>query len=239
APGGASAAIAGIVLAVAVIARAIWTLTNRLLVARRERTTHAHTLTMIGHPHRDLGVTVVDDNRPTAYCLPGRRHRVVLTTAALDALTQPALDAVVAHEHAHIRQRHHLVLAYADGLAAAFPRVAVFATAAEQIRRLLEMAADDASTARTNPLTLAEALINLAGTRTPTAALAASTGHTATRVRRLLNPPRPLHKPTAFAGALLATTALLLPLALVIQPAVAADSMNPCTLDTIAAQHTR
>ncbi|MGW5063648.1 M56 family metallopeptidase [Streptomyces sp. NPDC004096] len=233
APGGAAVAASGTVLAVALVGRVGWCLGAALLRARRERTRHAEVLAVVGSHRPELGITVLDDARPAAYCLPGHGHRVVLTTAALAALEPAALQAVIAHERAHIRQRHHLVLAFAEGLERAFPRLLLFRTAADEMRRLVELAADDAATARSGALTLAGALVELAGAGVPAASLAASGGHVAGRVRRLLGPQRPLHRAVFWAGALAVAAALALPLVLAAEPAVAAAGMNVCPLSDV------
>jgi Zn-dependent protease with chaperone function len=230
APGGAAAAASGTMLALAVTGRIGWCLAGALWRARRARGEHAAVLAMAGRARPDLGVTVLDDDRPAAYCLPGFGHRIVLTTAALAALEQRELEAVIAHERAHIRQRHHLILAYAQALERAFPRLPLFRAAADQTRRLVELAADDAASSRTNPLTLAGALVELAGAGAPTASLAASGGQVAGRVHRLLGPHRPLRRAVAWTGALAAAALLALPFALAVQPAVAATGMSTCPL---------
>lgn len=233
APGGAAVAATGTVLALAVVLRSGWCLAGALLRARRERSRHAAVLAVVGSSRPDLGVIVLDDERPAVYCLPGTGNRIVLTSAALAALQPHELDAVIAHERAHIRQRHHLVLAYAQSLERAFRRVPLFRTAAEETRRLVEMAADDAATTRSGSLTLAGALVELAGAGVPAASLAASGGHVTGRVRRLLAPQRPLHRAVRWAGALAAGALLALPLALAAQPAVAATDMNACPMPPV------
>jgi hypothetical protein len=137
---------------------------------------------------------------------------------------------VIAHERAHIRQRHHLVLACAEALERAFPKVALFRTVAEETRRLVEMAADDEATARTDSLTLAGAVVELAWAGVPASSPAASGGQVACRVRRLLGPPRPLRRAVVWAGVLAAGAVLALALTLAVQPAVAAASMTTCPL---------
>ncbi|MEV5434419.1 M56 family metallopeptidase [Streptomyces sp. NPDC052682] len=230
APGGAALAASGAVLALTLLARVGWCLAASLTQARRERSRHAMVLALVGRARRDLGVTILDDERPAAYCLPGHRHRIVLTSAAVAALDPQALKAVIAHERAHIRQRHHLVLAYTAALERAFPRVRLFATAADETRRLVEMAADDEATARCDAPTLAGALLELAGAAAPTASLAASGGYVAGRVRRLLGPRRPLGRAAAWTVALAAGALLMLPLVVATQPAVAAAGMTTCPL---------
>ena len=78
-----------------------------------------------------------------AYCLPGRVGTIVLTTAALAALDDAELAAVLAHERAHLRGRHHLVLAAASALAQTLPFLPGLCTAQTELARLLEMIADD------------------------------------------------------------------------------------------------
>lgn len=230
APGGAAVAASGTVLGLVLLGRIAWCAAAALVRARRERTRHAELLALVGSHRPELGITVLDDGRPAAYCLPGQGHRIVLTTAALAALEPRALEAVIAHERAHIRQRHHLVLAFAEALERSFPRVGVFRTAASETRRLVEMAADDEATARSGALTLAGALVDLAGAGAPAAALAASGGHVAGRVRRLLGPQQPVHRALVWAGALMTAAVLALPFLLAAEPAVAATGMNACPL---------
>ncbi|MGW0732379.1 M56 family metallopeptidase [Streptomyces sp. NPDC002851] len=229
-PGGAAVAASGTVLALAVVGRVGWCLAGALWRARRERDQHAAVLRMVGRTHADLGVTVLDDDRPAAYCLPGHGHRIVLTSAALAALQPRELEAVIAHERAHIRQRHHLVLAWAEALERAFPRMPLLPKAAQEVRRLVELAADDAATARTDTLALAGALVELAGAGAPAASLAASGGQVAGRVRRLLGPQRPLRRAVTWAGALVAAAVLAVPFVLAAQPAIAATTMSTCPL---------
>lgn len=229
APGGAAGAASGTVLAVAVVGRVGWCLAAGLVRARRERSRHAQVLQLVGRHRSDLGVTVLDDDRPAAYCLPGYGHRIVLTSATLAALEPRALDAVIAHERAHIRGRHHLVLGCAEALPRAFPRVALFRTAAVQTRQLVEMAADDEATCGAGRLTLAGALVELAGAGAPAAGLAAG-GDVARRVRRLMDPHRPLRRAVVWVGALTAGAVLALPVVLAAGPAVASIDMKACPL---------
>ena len=59
---------------------------------------------------------------PPGAC-PAAGRPVVLTSAAVEALDDTQLAAVLAHERAHQRGRHHLLVSLAGSLAAAFPRV--------------------------------------------------------------------------------------------------------------------
>jgi Zn-dependent protease with chaperone function len=228
-PGGAAVSATGAVLAVAVAARVLWCLGGSVASARRERTRHRQTLALVGAVHGDTGVSVVPDGRPAAYCLPGRGHRIVLTSAALAALGPSELAAVIAHERAHVRGRHHLALAFADAMAAAFPRIGVFATAKSETRRLVELAADDAACASTDELTLAEALLSMAGAGAPAAALAAG-GDVGDRIRRLIDGRRPLPRWGSRLGLVAALALFAVPFVLAAEPAFAIASMHYCPL---------
>jgi Zn-dependent protease with chaperone function len=238
-PGGAAAASTGTVLALAVLARCAWSLGKTLIAARHERARHARTLAMIGtHPHpHESGVAVLQDARPAAYCVPGSRRRIVLTTAALEALEPAALRAVIAHERAHLRQRHHLALAFADALAAAFPRVRLFTVARAETRTLVELAADDAACTHADPFALAEGLLAVAaGPRAPAAALGASS-EAADRIRRLIAGHSPLPRARARLGMFATGLTLTVPFAVAVTPALVAATMNYCPLALTAAQH--
>ena len=57
-------------------------------------------------------VRILQHPTPTAYCIPGRQSRVVLSQGVLDALPEDQLEAVIAHEDAHLRGRHDLLLEF-------------------------------------------------------------------------------------------------------------------------------
>jgi hypothetical protein len=84
------------------------------------------------------------------------------------------LLSVLAHERAHLRGRHHLLLRAAEGLHQAFPRVAAFREARRALGRLAEMLADDTASRHSGRLTVATTLVCLAEhSMIPTAALGA------------------------------------------------------------------
>lgn len=133
-------------------------------------------------------VRVLATDKALAYCTPGRGGAVMVTTGALHRLSGPQLDAVVAHERAHLRGRHHRYLAAADVLARAFPFVPLLRAAAAELGRLAEWAADDDAARRTGRRTVATALAVMAtGAATPVGALPAAASDVPDRVRRLLH----------------------------------------------------
>ncbi|WP_432546544.1 M56 family metallopeptidase [Kineococcus sp. SYSU DK004] len=136
---------------------------------------------------REAGVRVLSGPGRIAYCLPGvRGNRVVLSDGVIEQLSPAEVRAVLAHERAHLRARHDLVLEAFTALHAAFPRFVSSRAALDTVRLLVEMLADDAARRTEGSAPLASALVQLAsapGERTE--------GETAvgadalTRVRRL------------------------------------------------------
>src|SRR6266566_3186557 len=146
-PGGAAMAGAGAVLGLAVITRVAWCTAGTLARAGRARRRHRRGLALAGRHDSRLGTVLVDHHQAAAWCLPGSGRPVVLTTAAVAALDEVQLAAVLAHERAHQRGHHHLLVSLAGALAAAFPRVRAFRQGHEQVARLVELLADDAAAA--------------------------------------------------------------------------------------------
>ncbi len=89
------------------------------------------------------GISVLETEQPLAYCVPSlRTSRVVVSQGALDRLAPDELDAVLAHERAHLRARHDLVLEAFSVLHQAFPRWVSSASALREVRMLVEVLAD-------------------------------------------------------------------------------------------------
>jgi len=214
-PGGAVAAVAGLLLAAAVVLRAGWFVAGELARSRRGWRAHATLVAAAGRPCPEPGVIVLDEDAPAAYCMPCGRYRVVVSAGALAVLGTEQLQAVLAHERAHLRCRHHLMLAVAAALARAFPGVPLLAQAGPQLGVLAEMAADDAAARRHDPDHLATALVILARAGTRPAALAAGGPAAIARIQRLLAPPQ---QRQARRARLAATAALLLPAAIAFLP---------------------
>jgi Zn-dependent protease with chaperone function len=145
-------------------------------------------------------VVVLPDARPAAYCVPGRTPRVVLTQATVTALQPDQLAGVIAHERAHLRGRHAVLLALAAIPARAFRWATVFDLAHREVAQLLEMMADDAATQACRGPRLAAALLTLAEGHTPSATFGAGGASTVRRARRLLEPLTPLSTAARFAA---------------------------------------
>ncbi|OBG33976.1 M56 family metallopeptidase [Mycobacterium sp. E3198] len=166
-----------------------WRLARSLGRAAAGGRGHAERARVIGRRIPGVDAVVLDAPERAAYCVAGRPDTIVVTSAALDALTDRHLQAVLAHERAHLAGRHHFVLAFARALAAAIPWSALFSTGARQIARLLEMAADDAAARSHGPQTLLDALLALSlGARAPLGAVAATGTDVLARAERLAAP---------------------------------------------------
>lgn len=102
----------------------------------------------------------VPDRRPFAIAYP-RHTGIVVSRGALTVLTPCELAAVLAHEQAHLTQRHHGIRTVLDALAVPLRWVPLVSAAADTVPHYLEIAADDAARRRIGTTTLASALLKL------------------------------------------------------------------------------
>jgi Zn-dependent protease with chaperone function len=191
--------------------------------AGTRRHAEAAVLAARGTPRGPGGALVVDVKHRSVYCLPGRIRTIVFTRAALDALDEAQVAAVMAHERAHLTGRHHQLLAFTAALARIRPGRRLFAEGAASVARLAEMAADDAAARRHGRETVVGALLALSEPdpspqgRQPCPGLGAARAGVADRVERLLLPPEPAR---AHLARVATTGALLLGPLLVGSPTV-------------------
>lgn len=214
--------VASAVVAAATFLALSWAVLTRGVAVRRGRVRQRQVLDLLGRERQfALCAHVLEHDVPLAYCVPGGGGRIVLTTAAVAALDERQLTAVLAHEHAHLDGRHDLVLFGADVAAAAFPWSSFFRTARAELRTLIEMLADDEASRRSDPLVLATALVDLGQTTAPTWAIGA-TGDTVIRVERLIARQRRLSRARRLLAVSLSVVLLLAPWAIAVAPAWAA-----------------
>ncbi len=159
------------------------------------------------------GTRVVDSDLPVAYCLPGLRPRVVLSRGALSLLADDEVRAVLAHEEAHVDQRHDLVVLPFVALRATFPRLRAVRTAASEVALLVEALADDRAVRTHDRAVLARALYKVGAAGVPAGGLPAAATGVLVRAQRLLEPPPRLPLPARLA-VLGATALVLLPVPL-------------------------
>ena len=198
---------AGLIL----LASLCWVLVAVSAGALHARRRQRALLTLLAHGDPKVpGALVIDYPSAAAYCLPGLRSQIVVSVGTLELLGRGELAAVLAHERAHLRERHDLVLLPFTALRRAFPRSATCTGAHRSVALLVEMLADDRALRGRPTRELVSALVRFgtAGTcPAPEGALAAAEGEVVARVSRLLQPVRPL--PTAAVLAICLAAALL------------------------------
>lgn len=184
--------LVALLLAVALALRLVGVLLSVTARTLRARRRHRDLLDLLGTPWPAApGARVLDHPVPVAYCLPGRRSRLVLSAGVLDALEPPGVRAVLAHERTHLRERHDLVVLpfVAWGATAPFVRGMVCAQLA--VAALIEMRADDVAATATTPKQLTVALRTMGGAA-PSGALSSFTDALDHRLARITTPPAPL-----------------------------------------------
>jgi Peptidase family M48 len=225
-PGGATAAGLGLTLAAAVLARTALTAVTHLRAVRRQAVQHAQTARLVGRPDAALGAVLVDHEQPAAYCVAGPHPTVILTTGALQTLNPDQLDAVLAHERAHLASHHHRLLAIARIGRQILPFLPLMRDADRQITRLVEMHADDAATAARGTGPLATALVVLAAAAGPAPGLAAATTDAVQRIQRLLRPAEPVSRVRRQLLGAGAAALTLTPVLLAVTPAIVALALG-------------
>jgi Zn-dependent protease with chaperone function len=209
---------AGLVL----LASLCWVLLAASIAALQARRRQRALLTLLAHGDPKVpGALVVDYPSAAAYCLPGlrSRSRIVVSVGALELLGRGELAAVLAHERAHLRERHDLVLLPFTALRRAFPKSATCSGAQRAVALLIEMLADDRALRGGPARELVSALVRFgtAGTcPAPAGALAVAEGEVAARVTRLLQPSRPLPAVAVMAICLAAALLVAAPVTLLI-----------------------
>lgn len=177
---------------------------------RKQTHAHGRAVRMVGRAAPGLDAVVLDSPEPQAYCVSGRPSTIVVTSAAVDALTGEQLAAVLAHERAHLRGRHAMLTGILRSMAAALPGVRLLTEGAVEVGRLLEMCADDRAARDHGPAPLLGGLLALLGAATPAPSGALNAAGTAVlaRAERLVEPVGPMRRATnrtALIGVILAT----------------------------------
>ncbi|MQA05936.1 MAG: M48 family metalloprotease [Streptosporangiales bacterium] len=226
--GGAAVGVVGAVLSLLVIARLVYCAAAAAAESAALRRDQLRVMAIVGHRDPRWDAVIVDHDVAAAYCLPGRRQRVVVSSEALRTLADDEIDAVLAHERAHLRGRHHLLVGAVTAVARAFWFVPVFGVARHEVSRLVELLADDAATRTCSRLAMADALLGVAAVPAPTGALGAGGTSTALRVRRLIEPHVPLSRGRRLVGTLAVGVLLAVPVLVATGPAIVATQLNYC-----------
>ena len=181
-----SAVVLAVLAAVVLLGRFLF------ILARSRSRTHQHCALarLVSEPRPGPGgALLLDSSERHVYCVAGRPAAIVVTQGAIDALDEAQLAAVLAHERAHLAERHHLLVAASRGAAAILPHVRLLSVGAQAIAHYVEMRADDLALRRHRGTVLIGALLALSdgGTLSNTVLSASSTG-VVERVERLLLP---------------------------------------------------
>ena len=195
--------------------------------AARDITAGARATRLAGHD-----VWLVPDEEPAAFALPARLGGIVVSAGLRRTLSNAELRAVLAHEGAHLRQRHHLVLSATRSLAEPLRWIPLAAAIADAVPRYLEIAADESARRCSGTHSLASALLKIGAPVRPASSAAAAAPATAAasagpllhtgllhaggpdRIRHLVAP--------AGAGSALLPTALLAGLMLALTAVIVA-----------------
>ena len=157
-----------------------WVLADAIASVVRARHRQRALLQLLAHDDPKVpGALVVDHPAAAAYCVPGLRSAIVISAGTIDLLDQAELAAVLAHERAHLRARHDLVLLPFTALLRAFRWSAVAREANRAVALLVEMMADDRARRRLPARELATALLRVGtsgGGGAPAGALAVNGG---------------------------------------------------------------
>ncbi|KQP54747.1 M56 family metallopeptidase [Agreia sp. Leaf283] len=190
--------------AVVLGAHLVLSLASTAVSTDRERRRHRALIGLLSSPLQGSpGTRMLDFPAPVAYCLPGVRSITVLTEGLVRVLDAAQLRAVLAHERAHLRQYHHLVLLAFKAWNIALPWFPIANRAEKAVALLVEMLADDDARREVDDASLATA-IAIVGSPwrdgDPTAASTASDELVpeadpetlGARVSRLVSPPAAL-----------------------------------------------
>jgi beta-lactamase regulating signal transducer with metallopeptidase domain len=193
---------------------------------RRARQRQRELLSLLAHGDPKVpGALVVDHPAAAAYCLPGLRSAIVISAGTLDLLDADELAAVLAHERAHLRERHDLVLLPFLALLRAFRWAGIARQAYRAVGLLVEMHADDRALQQRPARELATALLRVGaagGGGVPSGALAVASRaeecEVAARVIRLLRPSPGLSKAGLALVISVSAAIVAIPAALLILP---------------------
>jgi hypothetical protein len=219
-----AALLFSLVVAATIVIRLLISLGRVSYRARARRARHRMLVDLLDRVerHEDLGggeVRVLDGPLPLAYCVPGRDPRVVLSDGVLRILDREQVDAVLAHERAHLRHRHELVMESFTAFYRAVPGPLRSKAPLDAVHLLLEMVADDAARRRAGTAPLRAALARLADA-VPLAEEVTADPEGESRRRRLarLDGPRGSSAALTVAGAAGAAGLLVLPTVIVVVP---------------------
>lgn len=112
--------------------------------------------------HKDLVVRHLEDDALFAGAFRAPEPTVVVTRGLLECLDEAELEAVIAHERAHLTQRHHFALLLALVNEACLPRFLPARKLHQSTKLLVELIADDTAAKHCGREVTASALAKMA-----------------------------------------------------------------------------
>jgi hypothetical protein len=216
----------GVLAATLLVVRIGGCLLAASLRARRIRRAHLSVLQLAGRPDETLHATILDHDQAASYCLPGRHSRIVVTSKAIQLLSAGQLDAVLAHERAHLAGHHHVLITLSSALHRAVPGVRMLAYTRQEVRRMVELIADDAAARGHGRLTVAAALAALGTGHVPGGVLGVADEQGAlARITRMATPVAMMKRRQAVLSFFVLAAVVTAPLAL------GADGMDTLMTD--------
>lgn len=213
-PGGRETLAAiGVAATMAVLTR-LGSATRARIRAGRERAPHLEQLRLLAGGAAPDEPLWIRDDRPMALSLGGRPGVIIMSDALRRDLTPAAVAATLEHERAHLRGRHHLLMAIMQTLATALPVCPLLRRAPSAVEDLVEFAADASAARHCGPAAVREALCRLTGQPTPALGLPMAGRLIHVRLARLHSGAVGGRRTARAAGCLtVAAVTLLLPVA--------------------------
>lgn len=140
---------------------------------------------------------------PLAYSLAGSPAIVVASEGLRAQLDPMALAAVLAHERAHVRRRHHLLVAIAEAVSYAIPWLPLTRRSPELVRALVELDADRHAAHEHGAASVRRALMALGASAIPASALGIAQDCVELRLARLADDRAHHHAPLRTGAAML------------------------------------
>ncbi|WGW13334.1 M48 family metalloprotease [Saxibacter everestensis] len=155
-----------LIVAALLAVRLAGTLVWSFLQTIRHRRRHRELLALLSSPSPSHPRTrVLELELPVAYCLPGNKATTVLSAGLVELLKPGELHAVIAHERAHLRQRHDLLVLPFVAWKQALPFLPTPVVAHRSVTALVEMLADDQACRNNDRLILANAIAQTTSAR--------------------------------------------------------------------------
>lgn len=194
-----------------ILMRVVWVVAHRLR-RHRSRAPYIEQLRLLAAGMPSGEPLWVRDDRPMALSIGGRPGVILMSDAIRSHLTPTEVAATLEHERAHLRGRHHGLVAITETLAAAFPVAPLLRNAPSAVKDLIELAADAQAARRCGPAAVCEALSRFTGQPVPTVGLAMAGRLTGTRLHRLATARSGSSRTRRLAGcAAIAVATLALP----------------------------